>query len=57
MCEVVVGLYRIIHHWYRRVHTNPLKCTLSQIASNHFEPIRIRSIHTLVTESKFDYRL
>ena len=41
----------------RRVHTNPLKCTLDHIASNRFEPIRIRSVHTLVTKSEFDYRL
>ena len=41
----------------RRVHTNPLKCALYQIASNRFEPIRIRSVHTLVSESKFNYGL
>ena len=41
----------------RRVHTNPLKCTLDQIASNCFEPIHIGSVHTLVTESEFDYGL
>ena len=41
----------------RHVHTNPLKCALAQIASNRFEPIRIHSVHTLVTESKFDYGL
>ena len=41
----------------RPVHTNPLKCTLDQITSNRFEKIRIRSVHTLVTESKFDYGL
>ena len=42
---------------YRRVHTNPLKYALDQLASSRFEPIRIRSIHTLFTESKYDYRL
>ena len=36
----------------RPVHTNPLKCALDQIASNRFETIRIRSVHTLVTESE-----
>ena len=41
----------------RPVHTNPLKCALDQIASNRFEKIRIRSVHTLVTESEFDYGL
>ena len=41
----------------RRVHTNPLKCALDQIASSRFEPIRIRSVHTLFTESEFDYGL
>ena len=41
----------------RRVHTNPLKCALDQIESNRFEPIRIRSVHTLVSESEFDYGL
>ena len=41
----------------RCVHTNPLKCALDQIASSRFEPIRIRSIHTLFTESEFDYGL
>ena len=41
----------------RRVHTNPLKCALDQIASNRFESIRIRSVHTLVSESEFDYGL
>ena len=41
----------------RRVHTNPLKCALDQIASNRFEPIRILSVHTLFTESEFDYGL
>ena len=40
-----------------RVHTNPLKCALDQIASNHFEPICIGSVHTLVAESEFDYGL
>ena len=38
----------------RRVHTNAFKCALDQITSNRFEPIRIRSVHTLVTESEFD---
>ena len=42
---------------YRRVHTNPLKCALDQIASSRFELIRIRSVHTLFTESEFDYGL
>ena len=41
----------------RRVHTNPLKCVLDQIASSRFEPIRIHSVHTLFTESEFDYGL
>ena len=41
----------------RPVHTNPLKCALDQMASNHFEKIRIHSVHTLVTESGFDYGL
>ena len=41
----------------RPVHTNPLKCALDQIASNRFEKIRIRSVHTLVTEIEFDYGL
>ena len=41
----------------RRVHTNPLKCALDQITSSCFEPIRIRSVHTLFTESEFDYGL
>ena len=36
----------------RRVHTNPLKCALDQIASSRFE--LIRSVHTLFTE---DYGL
>ena len=39
---------------YRRVHTNSLKCELHQTI---FEPIHICSIHTLVTESEFDYGL
>ena len=30
---------------------------MDQIASSRFEPIRIRSVHTLVTESEFDYEL
>ena len=41
----------------RRIHTNPLECALDQIASNRVEPIRIRSVHTLVSESEFDYGL
>ena len=41
----------------RRVHTNPLKYALDQIASSRVEPIRIRSVHTLFTESEFDYGL
>ena len=41
----------------RRVHTNLLKCALDQIASSSFEPICIRSVHTLLTESEFDYGL
>ena len=36
----------------RPVQTNPLKCALDQIASNRFEKIGIRSVHTSVTESK-----
>ena len=47
----------LVHEVLRRVHTNPLKCALDQTASSRFEPIHIRSIHTLFTESKFDYRL
>ena len=42
---------------YRRVITNALQCALDQIVSNRFEVICIRSIHTLVTESKFNYGL
>ena len=38
----------------RHVHTNALQCALDQIASNRFELIRIRSIHTLFTESEFN---
>ena len=36
----------------RHVHTNAY---LMNIGQNRFELIRIRSIHTLVTESKFGY--
>ena len=50
-------LNKIMAQDLRRVHTNPLKCALDQIASNRFEPIRIGSVHTLVTESEFDYGL
>ena len=42
---------------YRCVHTNLLKCKLDQITSSHIESICICSIHTLFTESEFDYRL
>ena len=54
------GMVYILWHAsqiYRRVHTNPLKCALDQIASSRFESIRIRSVHTLFTESEFDYGL
>ena len=37
-----------------RVHTNPLKCTLDQIASNRFKPICICSIHTLLLKVDFE---
>ena len=30
---------------------------MGQIVSNRFEPIHIRSVHTFVTESEFDYGL
>ena len=47
--------YAPMHQALRRVHTNALKCALDQITSNNFEPIHIHSVHTLVTESEFDY--
>ena len=61
MCSILLNLITLANLFplllLRHVHTNPLKCALDQIALNHFEPIRIRSVHTLVTESEFDYGL
>ena len=56
-CTKQTSLIYLQSEVIRRVHTNPLKCALDQIASNRFESIRIRSVHTLVSESEFDYGL
>ena len=56
---VLTGLYLTQSNagplYIRLVHTNALKCALNQTASNWFEIIRIRSVHTTETESEFDY--
>ena len=51
----IAEYYGTINTVYRLVHTNALKCALNQTASNWFEIICIRSIHTTETESEFDY--